>query len=81
MLCSCPHSTAGFGLAWELLFVSAVMQMGLALPMAYYFHRATTVGLPSNVIVVPLTQLMMPAAVAALASDMSHPGWRKSRYF
>ena len=53
--------------AWELLFISAVMQMGLALPMAYYFHRATTIGLPSNFIVVPLTQLMMPAAVAALA--------------
>jgi competence protein ComEC len=35
--------------------------------MAYYFHRATTIGLPSNLIVVPLTQLMMPAAVAALA--------------
>jgi len=34
--------------------------------MAYYFHRATTIGLPANLIVVPLTQLMMPAAVAAL---------------
>jgi competence protein ComEC len=53
--------------AWELLFVSCVMQMGLALPMAYYFHRATTVGLPANLVVVPLTQLMMPAAVATLA--------------
>jgi len=53
--------------AWELLFVSAVMQMGLALPMAYYFHRATTIGLPANLIVVPLTQLMMPAAVSAIA--------------
>src|ERR1035437_7052297 len=39
--------------AGELLFISAVMQMGLALPMAYYFHRATTIGLPSNVIVGP----------------------------
>jgi len=52
--------------AWELLFISAVLQMGLALPMAYYFHRATTIGLPSNLVVVPLTQLMMPAALAAL---------------
>ncbi len=62
------RATAAFFLAvFELLFISAVMQMGLALPMAYYFHRATTIGLPSNFIVVPLTQLMMPAAVAALA--------------
>jgi competence protein ComEC len=50
----------------ELIFVSAVMQMGLALPMSYYFHRATTIGLPANLIVVPLTQLMMPSAAAAL---------------
>jgi len=48
---------------FELLLVSAVMQMGLALPMAYYFHRATTIGLPANVAVVPLTQILMPAAV------------------
>ncbi len=59
--------------AWELLFISAVMQMGLALPMAYYFHRATTIGLPSNVIVVPLVELMMPAAVAALALGYISP--------
>jgi len=52
--------------AWELLFISVVMQMGLALPMAYYFHRATSIGLPSNLVVVPLTQLMMPAAASAL---------------
>jgi competence protein ComEC len=52
--------------AWELLFISALMQMGLALPMAYYFHRATTIGVPANVLVVPLTQLMMPAALSAL---------------
>ena len=52
---------------WDLLFISAVMQAGLALPMAYYFHRATTIGLPANLAVVPLTEIMMPAAVAALA--------------
>ena len=54
---------------FELLFISAVMQMGLALPMAFYFHRATTIGLPANITVVPLTELMMPAALAALASS------------
>ena len=68
------RATAVFGLAaWELVFISAVMQMGLALPMAYYFHRATTIGMPSNVVVVPLTQLLMPAAVAALALGYVSP--------
>jgi competence protein ComEC len=53
--------------ASELIFISAVMQAGLALPMAYYFHRATTIGLPANLVVVPVIELMMPAAVSALA--------------
>jgi len=53
--------------AFELLLVSAVMQMGLALPMAYYFHRATTIGLPANIAAIPLTQVLMPAAVLSAA--------------
>jgi competence protein ComEC len=59
--------------AFELLLVSAVMQMGLALPMAYYFHRATTIGLPANVAVVPLTQLLMPAAILTIALGYVSP--------
>jgi competence protein ComEC len=59
--------------AWELLFVSGVMQASLALPMAYYFHRATTIGLPANLIVVPLTQLMMPSAVLAVSIGYISP--------
>jgi competence protein ComEC len=58
---------------FELLLVSAVMQMGLALPMAYYFHRATTIGLPANVAVVPLTQLLMPAAALSVALSYVSP--------
>jgi competence protein ComEC len=59
--------------AWELLFISALMQMALALPMAYYFHRATTVGVPANILVVPLTQLMMPAAICTLLAGSVSP--------
>ena len=53
--------------AFELLLISVVMQMGLALPMAYYFHRATTIGLPANMAVVPLTQMLMPMAILTVA--------------
>jgi len=68
------RGTAGFVLvAGELFFISAVMQIGLALPMAYYFHRATTIGWPANLAVVPLTQLLMPTAVAALALGYISP--------
>jgi competence protein ComEC len=66
-------STRGLLAAWDLLFISAVMPAGLALPMAYYFHRATTIGLPANLLVVPLTQFMMPAAVLALALGYLSP--------
>jgi len=68
------RAAAGFALATgELFFISAVMQMGLALPMAYYFHRATTIGWPANLAVVPLMQLLMPAAVAALTLGYISP--------
>lgn len=57
----------------EVLTVSTLMQVGLALPMAYYFHRATVVGLPANVVVVPVTGVMMPAAVLAVAVSYISP--------
>ena len=53
--------------AYDLIVISALMQVSLALPMAYYFHRATSFGLPANLLVVPFTELMMPAAVAAVS--------------
>jgi competence protein ComEC len=63
--------------AFELVFISTVMQVGLAAPMAYYFHRATTLGLPANLMVVPLTQLMMPSAILALGLGYMWPGLAK----
>src|ERR1022692_4488295 len=50
----------------ELIFISALMQAGLALLMAYHFHRATTMGMPANLAVIPLTQALMPTAAAAV---------------
>src|SRR5581483_7851279 len=59
---------------FEIATVSALMQLGLALPMAYYFHRATVVGLPANLVVIPLTGILMPAAVLAVATSYVLPG-------
>jgi competence protein ComEC len=53
--------------AYELLCVSSLMQVGLALPMAYYFHRTTVVGIPANALAVPLTEILMPNAVLSVA--------------
>jgi competence protein ComEC len=59
-------------LTWETLLVSALMQVALALPMAWYFHRAMLVGLPANVAITPLVAVLVPlAAVAAAVSLFS----------
>jgi competence protein ComEC len=50
----------------ELIFISALMQAGLAMLMAHHFHRATTMGMPANLVVIPLTMVLMPAAAAAI---------------
>lgn len=49
----------------ELIFLSLLLQCALALPMAAYFHRATTLSLPSNVVVVPIMGLLLPLALGA----------------
>ena len=59
----CLRVAIGVG---ELIFISALMQAGLALLMAYHFHRATTMGMPANLAVIPLTQVLMPTAAAAV---------------
>ena len=53
--------------AAELIFISFVIELTLALPMAWYFHRTTTMSLPANVLVIPLASVLMPAAVLAVA--------------
>src|SRR4029077_14846651 len=56
-------------LGLEFLVISTVLQVGLALPMAYYFHRATLVSLPANVLAVPLTENSMVAAFLAVTAS------------
>jgi competence protein ComEC len=53
-------------LGCEFLVISLVLQAGFALPMAYYFHRATLIALPANVLAVPLTEVVMLGAMLAL---------------
>ena len=59
--------------AYEILAISAIMQAGLALPMAYYFHRATVIGLPANLLVVPLAEILLPTAALAVAAAYVSP--------
>jgi competence protein ComEC len=60
--------TAAFLLgAAELVIGSIIIQLALTLPMAWYFHRVTTLSLPANALVIPLAGVLMPAAVLAVA--------------
>jgi len=60
--------TSSFGLAAaELVIGSAIIQFALTLPMAWYFHRLTTLSLPANALVIPLAGILMPTAVVAVA--------------
>jgi len=52
---------------YEVVVISAVLQLALILPMAVYFHRATIVGVPANAIAVPLTGVLVTAAALAVA--------------
>ena len=60
-------------LAAQLLFVSAVIQLALALPMAWYFHRATTMALPANTLLIPIASVLLPSAVLAVALSYLSP--------
>ncbi len=51
----------------ELLLVSAITQAVLVLPMRAYFHRAAILGVPANILVLPLAGLMLNTGVAAIA--------------
>ncbi len=67
------HITRVVLAASELLFLSTVIQLALALPMAWYFHRATTMSLPANALVIPIASVLLPSAVLAVAlSYLSH---------
>jgi competence protein ComEC len=51
---------------YELALVSAVTQAAVVLPMREYFHRAAILGLAANVLVLPLTGIMLNSGIVAI---------------
>jgi competence protein ComEC len=51
---------------YEVVAISAVVQLGLALPMVVYFHRVGISGLSANAIVVPLMGVVVPVGFVAI---------------
>lgn len=52
--------------AYEMAVISTTIQIGLALPMALYFHRISLYGFSANVSVVPLLALVVPIGFVAV---------------
>ena len=58
-------------LVYEIVLTSAVVQLGLALPMVVYFHRLGFSGLSANAFVVPLLGAVVPVGFVAVFT-----GWQ-----
>lgn len=55
----------------DLAAISMMVQLGLALPMVLYFHRISLSGISANLLVVPLTSLVVPLGLLAVLT-----GWK-----
>jgi competence protein ComEC len=58
---------------FELLLVSGLIELAMSLPMAIYFHRVTALGLPVNLLAVPLIGLALPSALITFATLLLVP--------
>jgi competence protein ComEC len=56
----------GIFYVYEIVLTSAVVQLGLALPMVVYFHRVGISGLSANALVVPAMGFVVPLGFAAI---------------
>ncbi len=54
----------------EVLVVSFIVELAMALPMAVYFHRVTVFALPVNILILPLLAVLMPAALLTMLSSL-----------
>jgi competence protein ComEC len=59
--------------AAQLVVVSCVVELAMALPMAIYFHRITVFALPVNLFILPLLAVLMPAALVTLLALLVWP--------
>ncbi len=62
-----------FFYVFDMVLLSTVIQIGLALPMAIYFHRISFSGLSANVIIVPLLSLVIPIGFLAIFTGWHLP--------
>ncbi len=59
----------------DLGIISAAVQIGLVLPMIYYFHRVSLSGLTANLLIVPLMSAVVPFGFLAIFTGWQAPAW------
>jgi competence protein ComEC len=62
--------------AFEMAVLSTVVQIGLSLPMAEYFHRVSFSGLTANLLIVPMLEVVVPTGFFAILT-----GWHRVGVF
>lgn len=60
-------SLSAIFLLYEFTVVSLITQAVLVVPMRVYFHRAAILGIPANVLALPLASVLLNSAVAAIS--------------
>lgn len=55
--------------AVEMLLVTAMVQLALALPLVSYFHRFPVTGLFANLLIAPLLSAAIPTGMLAVVTD------------
>ena len=55
---------------WEIVLLSAVLQLGMLPPLAYYFHRVTLAGPLANIPALLLTGIVVPLGFLTLAASL-----------
>jgi len=58
---------------YDMALISTMIQIGLALPMAIYFHRISLSGFSANILIVPLLALVMPIGFVAMFTGWHLP--------
>jgi competence protein ComEC len=53
----------------EMAVISTVIQIGLALPIAEYFHRVSLTGISANLLICPVMEAVVPLGFAAIFTN------------
>jgi competence protein ComEC len=59
--------------AAELCLIGMVAEFLMMLPMAVYFHRATVLAIPANLLSIPLVSVVVPAGMLTFVLALVHP--------